>query len=80
MKITANTRVYNILKEYGDIAEIMEMMNVKKVGNFGIRKLLTRIITVRIAAFVHQVPLSEFIDKLNRAIFAKNKMNSEKEI
>jgi len=75
MEITKNTIVYTILKEHGDIAEVMEMLGVKKVGNFSFRKLLTRIITVRIAAFVHRVPLDEFIEKLNRAVFAKDKMS-----
>jgi hypothetical protein len=77
MEITKKTYVSKILKEYGDIAEIMEMLGVKKVGNFSFRKFLTRFITVRIAAFVHRVPVDEFVEKLNKATFAKNKMNSE---
>lgn len=79
MKITKRTIVYDILVEYGDIAEIMEMLGVKRVGNYSFRKFLTRFITVRIAAFVHRVPLDEFINKLNKAIFAKQKMNISKD-
>ena len=75
MEITKKTYVSAILKEYGDIAEVMEMFGVKRVGGFGFRKLITRLITVRTAAFVHRVPLDEFIAKLNKAIFAKGKMN-----
>ena len=77
MVITKKTYVSNILKEYGDIAEVMEMFGVKRVGSFGFRKFLTRFITVRTAAFVHHVPLDEFIEKLNKAVFAKDKMNQE---
>ena len=78
MKITKKTYVSEILREYGDIAEIMEMFGVKRVGSFGLRKFITRFITVKTAAFVHRVPLDEFIDKLNKATFAKQKMEAEK--
>lgn len=77
MKITKKTYVSQILKEYGDIAEVMETLGVKRVGSFGFRKFITRFITVRTAAFVHRVPLDEFIEKLNKAIFVKQKMNNE---
>ncbi|MDX2361245.1 MAG: DUF1858 domain-containing protein [Crocinitomicaceae bacterium] len=75
MEITKKTYVSQILKEYGDIAEVMEMFGVKRVGNYGFRKFITRFITVRTAAFVHRVPLDEFIGQLNKAVFAKEKMN-----
>lgn len=78
MEITKKTYVSQILREYGDIAEVMEMLGVKKVGSFGFRKFLTRFITVRTAAFVHRLPLEELINKLNKATFAKQKMNDEK--
>lgn len=77
MKITKKTYVAQILREYGDIAEVMEMLGVKKVGSFGFRKFLTRFITVRVAAFVHRVPLDEFLERLNKAVFAKQKMSEE---
>lgn len=75
MEITKKTYVSQILKEYGDIAEVMETLGVKRVGSFGFRKFLTRFINVRTAAFVHRVPLDEFIDKLNKAVFAKQQMS-----
>ena len=53
MKITEKTYVADILKEYGDIASIMEIFGVKRVGSYGFRKFLTRFITVKTAAFVH---------------------------
>lgn len=77
MEITKKTYVSQILKEHGDIAEVMEMLGVKRVGNFSFRKFLTKFITVRTAALVHRVPLNEFIEKLNKAIFATHKMNKE---
>jgi len=39
MKITKDTRVSEILKEYGDIADVMEIFGVQRVGRFSIRKL-----------------------------------------
>lgn len=77
MKITKKTYVSEILREYGDIAEVMELLGVKRVGSFGFRKIITRFITVRTAAFVHRVPLEDLIEKLNRATFAKQKMDHE---
>lgn len=77
MEITKKTYVSQILKEYGDIAEIMEMFGVKRVGSYGFRKFITRFITVRMAAWVHRVPLEEFLDKLNKAVRAKKMMNDE---
>jgi hypothetical protein len=75
MEITKRTYVSAILKEYGDIAEVMEMFGVKRVGGFGFRKFITRLITVKTAAFVHRVPLDQFLEELKRATFAKNKMD-----
>ena len=74
MKITAKTMVSDILTEYGDIAEVMEIFGVKRVGGFGFRKLLTKVISVRTAAFVHRVPLNGFIRMVENAISKKNQM------
>ena len=71
MKITKNTMVSDILKEHGDIAEIMEIFGVKRVGSFGFRKFLTKFISVRTAAFVHNVPLNGFIRMVENAIAKK---------
>ena len=71
MKITQNTYVSEILKEYGDIAEIMELFGVKRVAGFRLRKLLTRFISVKTAAFVHRVPLDNFIGMVETAIREK---------
>ena len=78
MEITKKTYVSEILKEYGDIAEVMEMFGVKRVGGYGFRKFITRLITVRTAAFVHRVPLDKFLEDLIRATSAKRKMDEQK--
>lgn len=68
MQITPNTYVSDILKEYGDIAEVMEIFGVKRVGGYGFRKIVTRLITVKTAAFVHRIPLNRFVKMLESAI------------
>lgn len=75
MKITEKTYVSEILKEYGDIADVMEIFGVKRVGGFGFRKFLTRFITIKTAAFVHRVPLTKFILMVENAINKKVKIN-----
>ncbi|MFC1846831.1 DUF1858 domain-containing protein [Chloroflexota bacterium] len=73
MKITKDTRVSDILKEYGDIADVMEVFGVKRVGRYSIRKVLTRFLTVKRAAFVHRIPLDEFLKMLHNAVQSKYK-------
>ncbi|MBL0308482.1 MAG: DUF1858 domain-containing protein [Bacteroidetes bacterium] len=73
MKITEKTYVSEILKEHGDIAEIMELFGVKRLGGFSFRKFLTKFITVKTAAFVHRVPLEKFIRMLQIAIDRKSR-------
>ena len=71
MKITEKTYVSDILKLYGDIADVMEIFGVKRVGGYGLRKFITKFITVKTAAFVHRVPLDKFILLLEKAINEK---------
>ncbi len=73
MKITKNTYVSEILKEHGDIAGLMEIFGVKRVGGYGFRKVITRLITVRTAAVVHRVPLDKFLLMIETAINQQNK-------
>ena len=68
MEITKDTKVSDILEEYGDIADVMEVFGVKRVGRYSFRRMLTKALTVERAAFVHRVPLDEFIATLNQAI------------
>ena len=58
----------NILKEYGDIAPVMEAFGVKRVGRYSLRRMLTKALTVETAARVHRVPLDEFLETLNEAV------------
>jgi hypothetical protein len=73
MQITENTRVSDILTEYGDIAEVMEVFGVQRVGPFSIRAFLAKFLTVKLAARVHRVPLDEFLSILETATQGNNK-------
>jgi len=68
MEITKDTKVSAILQEYGDIADVMEVFGVKRVGRYSVRRMLTKAITVENAARIHRVPLDEFLDTLNKAV------------
>jgi hypothetical protein len=70
MEITKRTRVADILDEYGDIADVMETLGVKRVARYSVRRLLTKVLTVEMAARVHRVPLDEFLEKLGAAVQA----------
>jgi hypothetical protein len=74
MEISKDTRVSDILKEYGDIAGVMEVFGVKRVGRYSIRRILTRFLTVKRAAFVHRIPLDEFLQMLHNAVKSKDKI------
>jgi hypothetical protein len=68
MEITKDTRVSDILTEYGDIADVMEAFGVKRVGRYSMRRMITKALTVEWAARIHRVPLDEFLDILNKAV------------
>ena len=71
MKITKDTRVSAILEEYGDIADVMEVFGIKRVGRYFLRMLAAKVVTVEWAARIHRVPLNKFLDILERAIGKK---------
>ena len=71
MQITKDTRVSAILEEYGDIADVMEVFGVKRVGRYSLRMLAAKAVTVEWAARIHRVPLNEFLAILDRAIAKK---------
>jgi hypothetical protein len=71
MQITKDTRVSDILLQYGDIAGVMEIFGVQRVGRYSLRMFLAKALTVEWAAKVHRVPLDEFLDILNRAVTKK---------
>jgi len=68
MEISEDTRVSDILDRYGDIADVMEVFGVKRVGPFSIRRLLTKALTVKRAALVHRVPIDDFLIRLRAAV------------
>ena len=72
MEITRDTRVSDILTEYGDIAEVMEAFGIKRVGRYSVRRIITKAITVENAARVHRVPLDEFLEKLQQAVGSRD--------
>jgi hypothetical protein len=74
MEITKDTRVYDILEEYGDIADVMEVFGVKRVGRYSLRALATKALTVEWAARVHRVPLDDFLDILHKAVASRTAM------
>ncbi len=71
MQITKDTRVSDILLEYGDIADVMEIFGVQRVGKYSLRMFLAKALTVVWAARVHRAPLDDFLDILNRAVAKK---------
>lgn len=68
MEITKNTRISDILNEYGDIAEVMEVFGIKRVSGYSIRSMLAKALTVEWAARIHRVPLDEFLEMLCKAV------------
>ena len=72
MEITEDTRVSDILEEYGDIADVMEVFGVQRVGRYSLRTFLAKALTVKTAARIHRVPLDEFVIILNKAVQSGN--------
>ena len=72
IEITKDTRVSEILDNYGDIADVMEVFGVQRVSGYSVRRLLTKALTVERAARIHRVPLEEFLEKLRTAVVSKS--------
>lgn len=68
MEITKDTKVSEILSEYGDIADVMEVFGIKRVSGYSVRKFITKALTVERAAKIHRVPLDEFLTTLHNAV------------
>ncbi|MCL1594036.1 MAG: DUF1858 domain-containing protein [Actinomycetia bacterium] len=67
LEITEETKVSEILDEYGDIADVMEALGMKRVGGLSFRSVITKAITVKRAAQIHRVPVDELLEKLEEA-------------
>jgi hypothetical protein len=68
MEINKDTRIADILNTYGDIAEVMEVFGIQRVGRYSVRALAAKALTVEWAARIHRVPLDEFLVILNKAV------------
>jgi hypothetical protein len=78
MEITKDTRVSEILDEYGDIAEVMELFGLQRVGRYSMRALAAKAVTVEWAARIHRMPLDELLVVLQKAVQVMNSSaNSE---
>jgi len=77
VEITKETRVADLLEAYGDIADVMEIFGVKRVGRYSVRKLLTKAVTVEWAARIHRVPLDEFLAILHKAVASKEQTKEQ---
>lgn len=71
MQIIKDTRVSDILLKYGDIADVMEIFGIQRVGKYSLRMFLAKALTVEWAAKAHRVPLDEFLRILNQAVAKK---------
>lgn len=70
MEINKDTRIADILNTYGDIAEVMEVFGIQRVGRYSVRALAAKALTVEWAARIHRVPLDEFLEILRKAVAA----------
>ena len=68
MEISKDTKVSAILNEYGDIADVMEIFGGHRVWKYSLRRLLGKVLTVKVAARIHRVPLDEFLGILDKAV------------
>jgi hypothetical protein len=74
MQITKETRISDILLNYGDIAEVMEVFGVQRVGKYSLRMFLAKALNVEWAARIHKVPLDEFLEILHKAVAKKESL------
>ncbi len=74
MQITKETRISDILLNYGDIAEVMEIFGVQRVGRYSLRMFLAKALNVEWAARIHKVPLDEFLEILHKAVEKKESL------
>jgi hypothetical protein len=66
--INLDTKVSDVLAEYGDIADVMETFGIKRVGGYSFRTSITKIITLERAARIHRVDPDEFLSTLRTAV------------
>jgi hypothetical protein len=64
IEITQDTKVSEVFEKHGDIAEVMEAPEMKRVGGPSFRRVITKTITVKSAAKIHRVPIDELLEEL----------------
>lgn len=72
MKSPKKRRSPDILEKYGDIAEVMKLFGIKRVGRYSLRTLVAKALTVEWAARIHRVPLDTFLKILQQAVESKS--------
>jgi len=80
MEIHKDTRIADILKNYGDIAEVMEIFGIQRVGRYSVRVLAAKALTVEWAARLHRVPLDEFLVILRKAVSSQPQDSNKREM
>ena len=78
MEITKDARVSAILEEYGDIADVMELFGIRRVGRYSLRMLAAKAVTVEWAARIHRVPLDDFLSILQQAVASQSESAGNK--
>lgn len=68
LTITRHTRISDILREYGDIADVMEELGIRRVSSYSFRAFLAKAITVERAARIHRVSTEELVATLRAAV------------
>ncbi len=68
MDISKDTKVSAILREYGDIADVMELFGVERAARYSFRSFISKAVTVEMAARIHRVPPDEFLAMLLKAV------------
>jgi hypothetical protein len=80
MEINKDTRIVDILNTYGDIAEVMEVFGIQRVGRYSVRALAVKALTVEWAARIHRVQLDEFLVILRKAVASTPQASTVSEI
>ncbi len=78
MEITKDTKVAEILEEYGDLPEVMGAFGVQQMGRYALQNPAARTVTVEKAARVHRLSLGALLDALNRAAATKRAAEATK--
>ena len=71
MEITKNTKLFTILEKYGDVPAVLKAFDIESFSKYSYRGVVTRFVTVELAAKKHKLPLDELLATLNKAVEAE---------